>query len=90
LVLKNENRDALERFGRRLVNELGADIALIVQRTMVEELGGLRITVPDLRQLGREFRNKRIIKEFNGVNHKELAQRFGLSVRWVRRIVNGG
>lgn len=32
-------------------------------------------------------RNKLIQKEFNGVNHFELAQKYGLSVQWIYKIV---
>ncbi|MCP4747283.1 MAG: hypothetical protein GY874_14255 [Desulfobacteraceae bacterium] len=88
--MKAENRNALDRFGDRLIEELGFDIAVAVQQAMVEELGGLRITVPDMRQLFREKRNRRISNEFNGANLSELAQRFGLSKIHIRRIVNNG
>ncbi|MCP4746960.1 MAG: hypothetical protein GY874_12610 [Desulfobacteraceae bacterium] len=86
--MKAENRNALNRFGDRLIEELGFNFAVAVQRAMVEELGGLRITVPDMRQLFREKRNRRISNEFNGANLSELAQRFGLSPNHVRRIIS--
>ncbi len=87
-MARTETREALEVCARRLVMNLcphasGNDVL----RVMYEELGGMRITVPTIRDLEIEARDKRVRLKFRGDNHNELAERFGLSVRHVRRIV---
>ncbi len=84
-----EGKDALERFAKRLMVVYGAPVAGGVQRILIEELGGMRVTIPDLRQLNRSALYDRIRKEFNGANCTELSLRSGLSPRQIRRIVNG-
>jgi len=42
-------------------------------RVIVEELGGMRITIPGFKDIYREERNRKICNLFNGANHKELA-----------------
>ena len=37
--------------------------------------------------LDKHLRKQRIVAEFNGTNHRELARRYGISARTVRRIV---
>jgi Mor family transcriptional regulator len=61
---------------------------LAILRAVYEELGGLRITIPTIRCLKKTERVRRIRNAFNGVNHQELAIRWGMSIRQVRRIVN--
>lgn len=56
-------------------------------RVMIEELGGLRVIVPTLKGLEIEERDRRIVALFDGQNHVELAERFRLSCRQVRRII---
>ncbi len=88
-MARTETREALELCARRLVmnlcpNASGNDVL----RVMYEELGGMRITVPTIRELEIEARDRRVRLKFRGDNHKQLAEQFGLSVRQVRRIVN--
>nr|MBC8362606.1 hypothetical protein [Candidatus Desulfatibia profunda] len=59
-----------------------------MQRGLFEELGGIRITIPTIKELELEERNRRIRNQFTGHNHNELALRWGMSVRQIRRIVN--
>ncbi len=87
--MKSENRDALDRLFRRLTADFGIASGQAVIKTIIEELGGLRVTIPDLHDLFREERNRRIITQFNGANHAELAERYGLRVRQIRNIVDG-
>jgi Mor family transcriptional regulator len=53
-----------------------------------EEMGGLRISWPSLKDLDREFKYERIRILFNGSNHAELGIMFGYTVTQIRRIVN--
>ncbi len=48
---------------------------------------GGTVYVPRIKSLTREKRDRAILKLFNGVNHRELATNFGLSIRQVRNIV---
>ena len=41
-----------------------------IQRILIEELGGLRLTIPDIRELAKEERNERIRAAFTGANHE--------------------
>jgi Mor family transcriptional regulator len=66
----------------------GAADAQKVVRLLIEVVGGARITVPTLKQIEIEFRDKRIRERFNGFNHSELSMESGLSARHIRRIVN--
>ena len=50
-----------------------------------KDYGGLQIYIP----LQSRYLRQKIIKEFNGRNHTELAKKYGLSVRQVYRILGG-
>ncbi len=82
-----DSREHLTRLADRYKQEFGLEMGLRIQRILIEELGGLRLTIPDIRELAKEERNERIRAAFTGANHEELALRFGCSVRHVRRIV---
>jgi Mor family transcriptional regulator len=87
-MARSDNREALEQLAQRLVSEYGETSGLAILHAVYEELGGLRITIPTIRCLEKTERIRRIRNTFNGVNHQELAIRWGMSVRQVRRIVN--
>mgnify|MGYP000141030663 CR=1 FL=1 len=42
------------------------------------------------RMITRPVRDARIKKEFTGYNHQELARKYGVTERWVRRICGPG
>ena len=69
-----------------LQSEFG-NLAPQIIRVIVSIAGGCRITVPDLEDLYRAERNRRIRNEFTGGNLQELAIKYRLKVRQVRRIV---
>lgn len=54
---------------------------------VVQRLGGVQVYVPSERTLNRERVVQEIRASFNGRNLRELAVKYGLSVRWVRSIV---
>lgn len=87
--MATENRELLELYEQRLIEMFGAADARKVVRLLIEVVGGARITVPTLKQIEIEFRDKRIRERFNGFNHSELSMESGLSIRHIRRIVNG-
>lgn len=72
----------------RLCSEFGLESGRAIMLVIIEELGGFRITVPTKDELDREMRDRRIRTLFDGFNTSELGQRFGLSSRQIRRIVN--
>lgn len=89
VIMQNDNREALHELFSRLHREHG-DKGPDIIKTILEELGGLRLTIPSLKLLYREERNNLIINKFNGVNYKELAILFDLSEEQVRRIIKDG
>ncbi len=80
---------ALEEELARLLGDKGPYYARAITRDFFEQLGGLRITVPTIRDLIREERDRRICAEFRGDNHSEIAIRHGMTVRQIRRILRG-
>lgn len=88
-MTREGNSEALAQLYDRLHSDFGRLAPQIIQ-TLAETVGGLRLTFPDLGTLYREERNRRIRAEFNGLNLEELAIRYRLRKRQVRRIVQEG
>jgi Mor family transcriptional regulator len=84
----SDNREALNTLFRRLYVDFGTTSGGAIVRAIVEELGGLRVSVPDLRDLEREERDRRIRVQCNGTNYYALAGRHGITVRQVRNIID--
>jgi Mor family transcriptional regulator len=82
------SKEALQRLFQRLQADFGQASGQAIIKTIIEECGGMRISLPDMQDLWREERDRRIRNKFTGANHEELAINFGLSVDQVRRIVN--
>jgi Mor family transcriptional regulator len=95
MTTKSDNREALDGLYHRLCTDFGESSGLAIIRTITEELGGLRVSIPDLQDLEREERDRKIRALFNGNNYYELAQRFTnakgerLSIRQIRYIIDG-
>ena len=53
-----------------------------------ENFGGLALYFPKLDKILFKKRDALIRKEFNGINHKALAIKYGLTERWIRKIVD--
>ena len=87
--MKSETRDALNRLSHRLCTDFGEASGKTIIRTLIEELGGLRISFPDEREISRETRDMRVRARFRG-NYDELASDFGLNPRQVRNIIKKG
>lgn len=83
------NHEAIEELFACLQREFGNMTPLIIQ-TLVNCVGGIRLTFPDLQDLYRAERNKRIRKEFQGFNHEELGIKYRLHPKQIRRIVATG
>ena len=85
---KSDNREALEGLFKRLCGDFGDDSGQQIIKVIVQECGGLRVTIPSLKDLYVDQRNRRIRQLFNGINHKELAICFQMSESQVRRVLN--
>lgn len=84
---RDYNRQAIEEAFRTLYQNYG-ELAPRIINDLVICFGGLRITFPDLQDLYREERNRKIRNEFTGFNYEELAIKYRLKCRQVRRIVS--
>jgi Mor family transcriptional regulator len=87
---RNDNREALDTLFQRLCDEFGETSGRAIIRTIIAELGGLRVTIPSEKTLYIERRNELIRRRFNGSNYKELGYMFDLHEVHVRRIVHSG
>jgi Mor family transcriptional regulator len=70
-------------FGRFLAQNLGMEKFI----ELVSAAGGLTIYIPKADMLSQNARDRRIIKEFNGSNYKDLALKYNLSESWVRQVI---
>lgn len=87
--MPNDNREALQEWFRALLANFGEASGAAIIKSFVSHCGGLRISVPDFEDLYREERDRRIRAAFNGKNYGELSERFGISARQVRYIIDG-
>ena len=87
--MQNESWDALTQLADRFRVSFGEETGARIMTVLFEELGGLRVTIPTITQVAIQERNRQIRNKFTGRNHESLAASWGLSVRQVRRIVNG-
>ena len=71
-----------------IYQEVAAVIGVEATLKLAETFGGASPYFPVLGCALRDIRNRAIRREFTGANHKELARRWGLSVRHLRQIVN--
>lgn len=89
MTARTDNTEAIEQLFARLQREFG-NLAPLIIKVMVDSIGGLRITFPDLQDLYRQERNRLIRNEFTGFNHEELAIKYRLKTRQARRIIQKG
>lgn len=57
---------------------------------LAKVVGGSTLYIPLAESLVRPVRDARIKEEFNGSNHIELANKYGVTERWVRQICGPG
>ena len=88
-MTRSENQEVVRQLFDRLGREFGQLAPQIIQ-VMVEVAGGCRFTFPDLQDLYRQERNRRIRAEFTGGNYEELGFKYRLHPKHVRRIVQEG
>jgi Mor family transcriptional regulator len=75
--------DSLPEILQMIAEILSIEAALKLSKSF----GGMRIYIPKIEGLLRSNRDDQIRKEFNGANHRELAQKYKLSETQIRTIV---
>lgn len=55
---------------------------------LFEEFGGTSVYFPTEKMIYKDARDREIISQFNGFNHKELAVKYDMSESYVRSIIN--
>ena len=68
--------------------DLAECIGLEVYIKLVRVFAGLPITIPMPKSINKNARNRKIIREFNGYNAKQLARKYGLSKRRINEITS--
>ena len=82
-VLREELAAAALCHGVERVEDLTEELV----RRYVQRLGGVQVYVPTERSLDRERVAEEIRASFDGRNARELAGKYGISVRWVQKIL---
>jgi len=67
-----------------IADRIGLDKA----KMLFEEFGGTSVYFPTEKMIYKEARDREIISQFNGFNHKELAVKYDMSESYVRSIIN--
>ena len=55
---------------------------------LIEARSGEGLYIPKVEKIQRAARDRAIRGDFNGANLRELAHKYGLTVTWIRTIVN--
>jgi Mor family transcriptional regulator len=55
--------------------------------TLAKHVGGTSIYIPRIHSVLRSVIYRAVRKEFNGTNYNALAQKYGYTERWIRKIV---
>lgn len=84
-VLREELAAAAVCHGVERVEDLTEELV----RRYVQRLGGVKVYVPVERSLARTQMMREIRANFDGRNGKELARKFGVSLRQVQRVIAG-
>ena len=64
--------------------ELGIDNI----KALFKEFGGTSVYFPTEKMIYKEARDREIISQYNGFNHKELATKYNMSESYIRAIIN--
>ena len=67
-----------------IANRLGIEKA----KYLFEEFGGTSVYFPTEKMIYKEARDRSIIADYNGFNHKELAVKYNMSESYIRAIIN--
>ena len=64
--------------------ELGIDKI----KALFKEFGGTSVYFPTEKMIYKDARDREIISQYNGFNHKELAAKYNMSESYIRAIIN--
>lgn len=71
-----------------LIQMLGEEAGEAAYKLIIDQLGGMRVSVPDIREYSKLRRNERIRRAFRDTSDvTSLADRFGLSAMTIYRVV---
>ena len=57
-------------------------------KALFKEFGGTSVYFPTEKMIYKEARDREIISQYNGFNHKELAAKYNMSESYIRAIIN--
>lgn len=80
-----ESIDEIPQQYRELVRVIGLEATVKLCR----EFGGADTYIPKIDGLMAAKQRELIRREWNGSNTEALARKYGMSVRWIRKIVEG-
>lgn len=80
----------LEMLPEGIYKDIAAAIGVGNFYKLAEVVGGTTVYIPKPESVVRPVRDSRIKAEFNGYNHQELAQKYGVTDRWVRQLCGNG
>ena len=63
-------------------------IVIDITKVLFEEFGGTSVYFPTEKMIYKEARDREIVSEYNGFNHKELAAKYNMSESYIRAIIN--
>jgi Mor family transcriptional regulator len=69
------------------LGEIAQDCDMEVVQYLVEMWGGAMIYIPTLSKLKKERRDHLIVQDYDGSNVGKLASRYGVSRRYVSRVI---
>lgn len=67
-----------------IATELGIDNV----KALFKEFGGTSVYFPTEKMIYKESRDRSIMADYNGFNHKELAVKYNMSESYIRAIIN--
>ena len=82
-VLSQAKYEDMTEEQKMLIDTIGADCFM----DLVRVYGGSYVYIPKNDNIVRSIRNRNIRNDFNGLNFKELAAKYGLTVARIRSII---
>lgn len=67
---------------------IATEIGIERTKLLFKEFGGTSVYFPTEKMIYKEARDREIISNYNGFNHKELAVKYNMSESYIRAIIN--
>ena len=84
VLLRYSHRGSLNWFGGKDRIKIGIDKI----KALFKEFGGTSVYFPTEKMIYKDARDREIISQYNGFNHKELAAKYNMSESYIRAIIN--